>query len=777
MQNTSLTRCNCRVACAAVLFLLLLVVSAAARDLPVQLSANYLNYDEDHSLVIASGEVHITMEAVSMRADRMILNTDTEILTAEGNVQISTDGYDAFVDGLNYEVSSEVTRFSSFHSALAPSGINGKIFITSKDLVDNVDHLKGKDCSVTTCDYSSPHYVLKSHQVVMYPHDKIVGFGNTYYVNGVPILWLPVLYYSLQNQSRKMPVFGHNDVEGDFLKTSFDYWFDQQNYGLVYLDWMSKKGLGTGFDRNYRLNDTNQGTFYFYHLNEADTGITDWVTKIRHQIDLNSTTRLILGYQAAQMYMIPSGRKDQTIGDIIYTKRGSVEYNIDAHSTIDRLGNRQDTSFNWGARSGSFSTTYNYSNSRGIGDTATWSNISQRFGHSQPLWIPNLTMSTNWQYFRNAQDNVNPANEKLTPDLRLNYKGTFYTVDYYMNDRIDLDRDTNLADLHDEYRVTQPEINVNINPLVSPVANFYPTYSYGWYHEAKYNPGTASMRNFSASRQSYGLRVAKDFGLGFGQRFSYEDSIAQYNYSPGDERYQLNEKYEINSAGFNFFNNTIGFRRGYFEGSSPFFFDRAGSIYSNLDEVMTWFWGTLINWRTHGGYNFMTNKYLDVDTTLVLKPLKDYSQTVRTGWSIENQRFLDLYTNMRYSPNKYFSLDGDLTYDLNYGLIKTASDRLAFEIDPDNWRTHMQIKIGHSYDFFTQEYKMRELILVKDLHCWEMTYRYNDLIKETSVSFSLKAFPDQPLGWTTGRGLYFEGFEKGKAEFEQQFNQPSPTRI
>jgi len=89
----------------------------------------------------------------------------------------------------------------------------------------------------------------------------------------------------------------------------------------------------------------------------------------------------------------------------------------------------------------------------------------------------------------------------------------------------------------------------------------------------------------------------------------------------------------------------------------------------------------------------------------------------------------------------------------------------------------MQIKIGHSYDFFTQEYKMRELILVKDLHCWEMTYRYNDLIKETSVSFSLKAFPDQPLGWTTGRGLYFEGFEKGKAEFEQQFNQPSPTRI
>lgn len=80
--------------------------------------------------------------------------------------------------------------------------------------------------------------------------------------------------------------------------------------------------------------------------------------------------------------------------------------------------------------------------------------------------------------------------------------------------------------------------------------------------------------------------------------------------------------------------------------------------------------------------------------------------------------------------------------------------------------------MGHSYDFTTDMYMLRDLAVVKDLHCWEATFTYNDYLKEFRFGITLKAFPQFPLSYTANpNGNYFNSFMDN-----MHFEQESPKR-
>jgi len=64
-------------------------------------------------------------------------------------------------------------------------------------------------------------------------------------------------------------------------------------------------------------------------------------------------------------------------------------------------------------------------------------------------------------------------------------------------------------------------------------------------------------------------------------------------------------------------------------------------------------------------------------------------------------------------------------------------------------------------------------MVVKDLHCWEVKYTYSDYRKEFSLIFTLKALPNEPIGYATGRGFYYEGFDKA---LDKEIKGDSPKR-
>jgi hypothetical protein len=146
-------------------------------------------------------------------------------------------------------------------------------------------------------------------------------------------------------------------------------------------------------------------------------------------------------------------------------------------------------------------------------------------------------------------------------------------------------------------------------------------------------------------------------------------------------------------------------------------------------------------------------------TRLMIRPNRQFNWNLVTGWDIENTRYKDLVNTLKYYPYDFFGLEFNSTSDLNNGNVKSAGavyDLFLLKSDPNEWH----IRVGQNYDAASKEFKVRDIMLVKSLHCWELKYTYNDFRKEFSLTFTLKALPDEPIGLSTGRGFYVEGVEK-----------------
>jgi hypothetical protein len=142
-----------------------------------------------------------------------------------------------------------------------------------------------------------------------------------------------------------------------------------------------------------------------------------------------------------------------------------------------------------------------------------------------------------------------------------------------------------------------------------------------------------------------------------------------------------------------------------------------------------------------------------------------------SGWSIENQRYRDLVGSARVTPFSGFVNTGSLVYDMNVGRLLSANSIVDLTMG-DTWENRFHFKMEHSYDFTTDLYYLRNIAIVKDLHCWEATFSYSDYLKEYRFTMSLKAFPTYPVSYVTGAaGNYFNSFMN-----DMHFDQPSPQR-
>jgi hypothetical protein len=159
----------------------------------------------------------------------------------------------------------------------------------------------------------------------------------------------------------------------------------------------------------------------------------------------------------------------------------------------------------------------------------------------------------------------------------------------------------------------------------------------------------------------------------------------------------------------------------------------------------------------NGGYNYLINKYYDLLFNYDASPSKALHLNIGSGFDLENGKWRDMVSVLNLAIYGGCLIDLTHSYDLNTGKTNNASDVISFKFG-ETWQSSCEVRVGHTYDPAQNKLVMQELSIVKDLHCWEAKFNYNDFRKETRVTFVLKAFPDQPIGLVSGsRGFFVEG--------------------
>ncbi|MBI5701698.1 hypothetical protein HZC34_07675 [Candidatus Saganbacteria bacterium] len=758
-------------------FLLLLIfisiatTAFAEEEIPVNIKAEKLKYIEGTSIIRAEGSVEVKLDRVTIRADSLIMDTKTNIVTAEGNVLMSGLDYDAQCASMLYLVSQETASYKGFQSIVSPSNVRGSLYLKADEINDLRNKMTGQEGKVTTCDKSDPHYFSASKRVEYYPEDKIIGYSNTLYIMDIPVFWLPFLVYDLHGKRDRNWSFGHNDVEGDFIKTTWGY-----PHGQIFLDEMQKKSSGQGFTYDYN-NQNNNGSLYLYHVEEADAGLTDWVAKINHNIGINDKTKLGLAFALNNMYQIPAGRLSQTSYSINlnHTGTGTTDANFSSTMNVfdNRAGNQEHLDFSVNRSLSSANTSYGFNLDQSKGDGRYIRN-TQRLSHSQQLPLGNTRLNFNAAYYRAIQNAGIYGDELFEPNIEIINSGSFYNLRLYENAHIDLDRNLYTGDSNDQYLETQPEITLNLNPVDLKLVSLSSSLNYGWFHEIHYASGINANRDYSTGRYKAAINANKSIPLGLGTTFRLGAGLDQFLYDPGDAMNAFREDAGLSTQGYDFMRNDLSYSRGISDGNSPFFFDKFSTKYHNIRDTLVFYYGNYWNWTNSCGYNYETNKYFNYDSSMMIRPLNAVNMNFVSGFDIENQKYLDLSSNIRLLPWDKFSTNLSFVNDLNFGGIKYGNMLLELETaDEKDWGNHWKFKYGYVYEPASKELKLRDIMIAKDLHCWEISYTYSDYRKEIAMMFTLKAFPGDPIGYKTGRGFYFDTFDKA---LKEQTQMESPKR-
>ncbi|OGC24824.1 hypothetical protein A2291_02325 [candidate division WOR-1 bacterium RIFOXYB2_FULL_42_35] len=756
----NLKKVNPRIVLAS-MFLLCFILPTIAQEIPVNVKAEKLHYVEETGQIVASGSVEVRFKETTIMADFLCMDSATNIVTAEGKVRVFAAEYKTSASYLCYDANDKTSTFSNFKGQASPAKISGQLFLTADQLKDFKSKMIGQAGTATTCDYSSPHYFIAADKVEYYPNDKVIGHSVTLYLAKMPVLWVPYMYYDLSKEKRRNWEFGHNKVEGYFIKSSWGY-----PYGILYLDAMSVKGTGYGVENPYTLLGLGAGTYYLYHLDEQDTGISDWVTRVQHRKKLDQWTDLELNHSYTSTYMIPSGRREQTGFGLNLGYKNQSQWNL----KVNTLSDRQVATEKYGLQFDQYDkkiTTNYYANYDFSTQAPNWIRASQRLYHRRPLWSDKVTLTTKVNYYNSVAAAGQPGDERVEPEIVLAGKEDWGSWSILSNWYYDLDKDTYTGDSSWQYLEKQPELSVTLNKYDLKLFNLQPSFSFGRYHEVKYVPLLVGNRDFTADRYSASLNATRSLNLILGTQADLRASVDQRLYSPGDQMYVYQESVALNTMLGGFFKNKINYQKSLTDGNSPFFFDAVGTKYHNISESLTLYYLNNVNWTTTGGFNWQTDKWFDVMSNLRIVPNNQLIWNLNTGWDIENRRYKDLVNGLSFSPYSFLMMSVATTSDLNVGGVKSGSaiyDLVFLEKQPNQ----LKVRFNQVYDSAARQFQIRDILLVKDLHCWELKYRYSAYRREFSVVFTLKAMPGEPFGFDPGRGFYYQGFDNEFNKYNQE---------
>lgn len=205
---------------------------------PVSLEADTLIHDEESQIVTASGNVVLEQNGRVLKADKIAYNLKDEVAVAEGNIVfVDQNGDTHFAEyatltrqmrsGLVRELNSILTDGSRIW---AKEAVKEQITGTEYSIYTMKG---GRYTACKPCEDNpekSPPWQLKASKVVHDQEDKMIRYRNARMeVGGVPIFYTPYYAHPDGTVERKSgfltPSFGYNSELGALFETSYYHTF------------------------------------------------------------------------------------------------------------------------------------------------------------------------------------------------------------------------------------------------------------------------------------------------------------------------------------------------------------------------------------------------------------------------------------------------------------------------------------------------------------------------------------------------------------------------
>jgi LPS-assembly protein len=203
----------------------------------------------------------------------------------------------------------------------------------------------------TTCVQPTPRWELQSKNITMNLDDYALLKNTIFRVKSVPMLYLPIFYYPIQEDDRAtgflIPTYGSTTARGQSLSNAFFWAISRSQDATFYHDWFSKTGQGVGGEYRYVLGAGSSGNSRFSMLNEHET--TYQGTNGSNSVYPGQRSYTIAGDMVQRLPFNLHARANVDYYSSIVSQQRYQQNIFDATKRTRRLGG--NVTGNWGAYS------------------------------------------------------------------------------------------------------------------------------------------------------------------------------------------------------------------------------------------------------------------------------------------------------------------------------------------------------------------------------------------------------------------------------------------
>jgi hypothetical protein len=256
---------------------------------PLDIQGRVVAYSQGDETLLAEGDVTLENGGARIHAERLWYDLKQGTLRAEGNVVVEGDGNTLWAEHVAMQQLSKTGQARDLMVYQKPwTAACGSATV----LPDNVLLLQGCEC--TSCEQERPHWRLRAKTLKMQAGERLWAWGVVLYAGRAPVFYLPYFSQSLKDPRPPIEIKpGYSKPLGAYVRSSYNYYFDENQYGSLRYDWMDKKGNGLGAGHHYKLLGGEGELAGYFTVDKNDSSRQDWSANFNHSQELGHGLRLL----------------------------------------------------------------------------------------------------------------------------------------------------------------------------------------------------------------------------------------------------------------------------------------------------------------------------------------------------------------------------------------------------------------------------------------------------------------------------------------------------
>jgi LPS-assembly protein len=250
--------------------------------------ANFEELEPGHWRYV--GQVDFDLgQGMKLFADLVDYYTDDAKLVASGNVVFTNPEGRLSAEQVEFNIRNQTGTFHQAFGIMSLGDHVDRAQFGGQDpdvyfYGDTIEKLGPRRYKVTrggftTCVQPTPRWEIVSGSVTLNLNDYAIASNTLLKVKGVPLFYLPVLYYPIQDDDRAtgflLPTYGTSTIRGQAISNAFFWAIDRSQDVTFFHDWFTRTGQGFGSEYRYVAGPQSLGNVQFYRFQQKDSTFTD----------------------------------------------------------------------------------------------------------------------------------------------------------------------------------------------------------------------------------------------------------------------------------------------------------------------------------------------------------------------------------------------------------------------------------------------------------------------------------------------------------------------